>query len=65
MPIDVRRRDDLSAFVAAAQQRSHRLDMLVNNAGVMPVSPLDALRVEDWELTVDVGEIVVRPTAQA
>ena len=47
-PIDVRRRDDLSAFVAAAQQRYDRLDVLVNNAGVMPVSPLDALCVDDW-----------------
>ena len=27
----------------------------VNNAGVMPVSPLDALRVEDSELMVDVN----------
>jgi NADP-dependent 3-hydroxy acid dehydrogenase YdfG len=53
--IDVRRRDDLTAFVAAAQQRYGRLDVLVNNAGVMPVSPLDALRVEDWEFMVDVN----------
>jgi NADP-dependent 3-hydroxy acid dehydrogenase YdfG len=43
--IDVRRRDDLTALVTAAQQRYDRLDVLVNNAGVMPVSPLDALRV--------------------
>jgi NADP-dependent 3-hydroxy acid dehydrogenase YdfG len=53
--IDVRRRDDLTALVTAAQQRYDRLDVLVNNAGVMPVSPLDALRVEDWELMVDVN----------
>jgi NADP-dependent 3-hydroxy acid dehydrogenase YdfG len=55
MQIDVRRRDDLAALVTAAQQRYDRLDVLVNNAGVMPVSPLDALRVEDWELMVDVN----------
>jgi NADP-dependent 3-hydroxy acid dehydrogenase YdfG len=55
MPIDVTRRDDLRAFVAAAQHRYDRLDVLVNNAGVMPVSPLDALRVDDWELMVDVN----------
>jgi NAD(P)-dependent dehydrogenase (short-subunit alcohol dehydrogenase family) len=36
-PIDGRRREDLRAFVAAAQQRYDRLDVLVNNAGVMPV----------------------------
>ena len=55
MQIDVRRREDLTALVAAAQQSYDRLDVLVNNAGVMPVSPLDALRVEDWELMVDVN----------
>ena len=55
MAIDVRRRADLRAFVAAAQQSYDRLDVLVNNAGVMPVSPLDALRVDDWELMVDVN----------
>jgi NADP-dependent 3-hydroxy acid dehydrogenase YdfG len=41
--------------VSTAQQSFGRLDVLVNNAGVMPVSPLDALRVEDWELMVDVN----------
>jgi NADP-dependent 3-hydroxy acid dehydrogenase YdfG len=55
MQIDVRRRDDLATLVAAAQQKYGRLDVLVNNAGVMPVSPLDALRVDDWELMVDVN----------
>jgi NADP-dependent 3-hydroxy acid dehydrogenase YdfG len=55
MQIDVRRHDDLTALVTAAQQRYDRLDVLINNAGVMPVSPLDALRVEDWELMVDVN----------
>jgi NADP-dependent 3-hydroxy acid dehydrogenase YdfG len=53
--IDVRCRDDLTDFVAAARQRYDRLDVLVNNAGVMPVSPLDSLRVDDWELMVDVN----------
>jgi NADP-dependent 3-hydroxy acid dehydrogenase YdfG len=53
--VDVRRRDDVNALVAAAVDNCGRLDVLVNNAGVMPVSPLDALRVDDWELMVDVN----------
>jgi NADP-dependent 3-hydroxy acid dehydrogenase YdfG len=52
---DVTRRDDLTALVSTAQQSYGRLDVLINNAGVMPVSPLDALRVDDWELMVDVN----------
>nr|WP_328803383.1 SDR family oxidoreductase [Paenibacillus silvestris] len=53
--IDVRRRDDLSNLVKLACERFGKLDVLVNNAGVMPISPLDELRVEDWEAMVDVN----------
>ena len=52
---DVRRRDDVSALVKLACERYGKLDVLVNNAGIMPVSPLDDLRVEDWEEMIDVN----------
>jgi NADP-dependent 3-hydroxy acid dehydrogenase YdfG len=52
---DVRRRDDVNALVNLARERFGKLDVLVNNAGVMPVSPLADLRVEDWEDMVDVN----------
>src|SRR5450432_4031087 len=52
---DVRRRDDLSNLVALACERYGKLDVLVNNAGVMPISPLDDLRVDDWEEMIDVN----------
>jgi NADP-dependent 3-hydroxy acid dehydrogenase YdfG len=55
LPIDVRRREDLARFVALAVERFGRLDVLVNNAGIGPISPLDALRVEDWENMIDVN----------
>jgi NADP-dependent 3-hydroxy acid dehydrogenase YdfG len=54
-PTDVRRRDDLTKLVGLACERYGRLDVLVNNAGVMPISPLDDLRVEDWEDMIDVN----------
>ncbi|RKH03177.1 SDR family oxidoreductase [Corallococcus praedator] len=53
--IDVSRRDDLSRFVGLACERYGRLDVLISNAGVMPVSPLDELRVEDWEAMIDIN----------
>ena len=38
-----------------ACERYGRLDVLINNAGVGPISPLDDLRVEDWEQMIDVN----------
>jgi NADP-dependent 3-hydroxy acid dehydrogenase YdfG len=52
---DVRRREDLADLVALACERFGRLDVLVSNAGIGPISPLDDLRVEDWEAMVDVN----------
>ena len=54
-PTDVRRRDDLSNLINLASERYGKLDVLINNAGVMPISPLDDLRVEDWEEMIDVN----------
>jgi NADP-dependent 3-hydroxy acid dehydrogenase YdfG len=52
---DVSRREDLADLVKLACERYGRLDVLVNNAGVMPISPLDDLRVEDWEAMIDIN----------
>ena len=52
---DVRRREDVSALVALARERFGRIDVLINNAGVGLISPLDELRVEDWEEMIDVN----------
>jgi len=52
---DVKRREDLTSLVSLALDRYGQLDVLVNNAGVMPVSPLDDLRVEDWENMIDIN----------
>jgi NADP-dependent 3-hydroxy acid dehydrogenase YdfG len=51
----VTRRDDLQALVALASECFGRLDVLVSNAGVGTVSPLDDLRVDEWDHMVDVN----------
>jgi NADP-dependent 3-hydroxy acid dehydrogenase YdfG len=53
--LDVTRRDDVEAFVAHAVGLHGRIDALVNNAGVMLLSRLDALCVDEWERTLDVN----------
>jgi NADP-dependent 3-hydroxy acid dehydrogenase YdfG len=52
---DVSRRNDLTQFVSLATETFGRLDVLVSNAGIMPVSPFDELRVDDWETMIDVN----------
>ena len=52
---DVSCREDLTEFVALAAETYGQLDVLVSNAGVMPVSQFDELRVDDWEAMVDVN----------
>ncbi|QUW78134.1 SDR family oxidoreductase [Streptomyces mirabilis] len=52
---DVTRREDLSGLVWLARERYGKLDVLVSNAGVGLISPLDDLRVEDWEEMIDVN----------
>lgn len=52
---DVRHRLDLEALVALAVERGGKLDAIVNNAGIGPISRFDALRVEDWDAMIDVN----------
>lgn len=53
--IDVKRRDDLANLVGLACERYGKLDVLVSNAGIGPISALDDLRVEEWEEIIDVN----------
>lgn len=53
--VDVTNRGDVEAFVRFARERFGKLDVLVNNAGLMPLSPLEALKVDEWDRMVDVN----------
>jgi NADP-dependent 3-hydroxy acid dehydrogenase YdfG len=52
---DVSQRADVTALIELACERYGQLDVLINNAGIGLISPLDELRVEDWEAMIDVN----------
>ncbi|MDT8408984.1 MAG: SDR family oxidoreductase [Wenzhouxiangellaceae bacterium] len=52
---DVTERDQVESLAQAAKDEFGRIDVLVNNAGLMPLAPLDALKVDEWEQMVDVN----------
>ena len=53
--LDVTDRADVAAFAEAARERFGRVDVIVNNAGIMPLSPMASMKVEEWDRMVDVN----------
>ena len=53
--LDVTDRADVAAFAREAIDTFGRVDVLINNAGIMPLSPMAALKVDEWEQMVDVN----------
>jgi NADP-dependent 3-hydroxy acid dehydrogenase YdfG len=53
--VDVANRADVQAFVDFARSAFGRVDVLVNNAGVMPLAPVAALQVDEWDRMIDVN----------
>jgi NADP-dependent 3-hydroxy acid dehydrogenase YdfG len=54
-PLDVTDLSSVRAFAGAALERHGRIDVLINNAGVMPLSPIADLRIDEWEQMIDVN----------
>lgn len=53
--IDVKKRDDLIKIVNLACEHYGKTDVLVNNAGIAPISLLDELRVDEWDNMIDIN----------
>jgi len=53
--LDVTKQEDNDRIVALAQAEFGRVDVIFLNAGLMPLSPLSALKTDDWHQMVDVN----------
>jgi NADP-dependent 3-hydroxy acid dehydrogenase YdfG len=53
--LDVTQREQVAAFAQFAIDEFGRIDVIVNNAGVMPLSPIASLKVEEWDRMIDVN----------
>jgi len=52
---DVVDRDQVKNLVDTAVKQFGRVDVMINNAGLMPQAPLERLKIDDWDQTIDVN----------
>ena len=52
---DVTHCEQVKRLVDAAVQAYGRIDVMINNAGLMPSSPLERLKIDDWDRMIDVN----------
>src|SRR6266403_2274949 len=53
--VDVTKRAEVEAFIKGAVDNFGRVDVIVNDAGIMLIAPIQALKVEEWERQIDVN----------
>lgn len=52
---DVTQKDQVQRLVDTAVNSFGRIDVMLNNAGLMPSSPLERLKIDDWDRMIDVN----------
>ena len=55
MQVDVTKRAEVDAFVQAAVAKFGRMDVLVNNAGLMALGPVSKVLVDEWDRMIDIN----------
>ena len=69
---DVSKRDEVAHLVQQGLEKFGRVDVLINNAGIMPMAALSKLKVDEWDAMINVnikgvlyGIAAVLPSMQA
>lgn len=52
---DVTQKTQVKALVTLAFTTYHKVDVLINNAGIMPIAPMSELRIDEWDNMIDIN----------
>lgn len=55
MAVDVADPQAMNQFIAFAKDKFGRVDVVFNNAGIMPLSPMSELKVDEWNRMIDIN----------
>ncbi len=53
--VDVTKRAQVEALIDQTLRTFGRVDVIVNNAGIMPIAPINLLKVDEWDRQIDVN----------
>jgi NADP-dependent 3-hydroxy acid dehydrogenase YdfG len=53
--VDVTKRAEVEGLAQKAIEKFGKIDVLVNNAGIMPIAPLALLKVDEWDRMIDLN----------